>query len=102
MIDNPKYKGPWAPRKIENPNYFEDKSPSNFEPIGAIGIEIWTMQKDILFDNFYLGHSVEDAKKFADETWKVKVELEKAEEESVKPPEVRFRACVIVFDRTDF
>lgn len=45
-IANPAYKGPWAPRKIENPNYFEDKTPSNFEPIGAVGIEIWTMQKD--------------------------------------------------------
>lgn len=46
MIDNPAYKGVWAPRKIENPAYFEDKTPSNFEPIGAVGIEIWTMQKD--------------------------------------------------------
>ena len=49
MIDNPAYKGVWAPRKIDNPNYFEDKTPSNLEPIGAIGVEIWTMQKDSEF-----------------------------------------------------
>lgn len=36
LIDNPAYKGPWKPRKIPNPNYFEDKTPSNFEPMGAV------------------------------------------------------------------
>ena len=36
MIDNPAYKGPWAPRKIANPAYFEDKTPANFEPMGAV------------------------------------------------------------------
>ena len=27
MIDNPDYKGEWAPRKIANPDYFEDFTP---------------------------------------------------------------------------
>lgn len=36
LIDNPAYKGPWKPRQIKNPNYFEDKTPSNFEPMGAV------------------------------------------------------------------
>jgi len=27
MIDNPEYKGEWAPRKISNPGYFEDNDP---------------------------------------------------------------------------
>lgn len=35
-IDNPAYKGVWAPRKIKNPDYFEDKTPSNLEPMGAV------------------------------------------------------------------
>lgn len=51
MIDNPDYKGVWAPRKIANPDFFEDKTPSNFEPMAGIGIELWTMQEEILFDN---------------------------------------------------
>ncbi|KAH7025549.1 calnexin [Macrophomina phaseolina] len=85
MIDNPDYKGPWAPRKIANPDYFEDKTPANFEPIGAIGFEIWTMQKDILFDNIYIGHSVEDAETLKKETYDVKITAEKAEEEASKP-----------------
>jgi hypothetical protein len=29
LIDNPAYKGVWAPRKIKNPAYFEDKTPSH-------------------------------------------------------------------------
>lgn len=80
-IDNPAYKGPWAPRKIPNPDYFEDSQPSNFEKIAAIGFELWTMQNDILFDNIYIGHSEEGAKNFAEETWVIKHEIEKAEED---------------------
>ncbi|KAF3491828.1 calnexin [Arthroderma uncinatum] len=85
MIDNPAYKGVWAPRKIPNPNYFEDKKPSNFEPMGAIGFEIWTMQNDILFDNIYIGHSIEDAEKLKAETYDIKRPIEAAEEEASKP-----------------
>ena len=38
LIDNPAYKGPWAPRKIANPAYFEDKTPANLEPMGAVSL----------------------------------------------------------------
>ena len=85
LVDNPLYKGVWAPRKIANPNYFEDKTPANFEPIGAIGIELWSMQNDILFDNIYIGHSIEDAKKLEEETFVPKKAAEKAEEEATAP-----------------
>jgi hypothetical protein len=36
------------------------------------------MTEDILFDNIYVGHSVEDAKAFAKETFEVKKPLESA------------------------
>lgn len=86
-IDNPAYKGVWAPRKIKNPAYFEDKNPSYLEPMGAIGFEIWTMQSDIMFDNIYIGHSVDDAKKFADETFHEKHPIESLLELADKPVE---------------
>ncbi|KAF6748416.1 Calreticulin family-domain-containing protein [Ephemerocybe angulata] len=71
LIDNPAYKGEWAPRKIPNPAFFEDKAPVKSLPkIGGVGIELWTMTEDILFDNIYVGHSVEDAKKLAAETFR--------------------------------
>ena len=103
FIDNPAYKGVWSPRKIPNPDFFEDKAPANFEPMGAvsfdishcrdvadtyihkIGFEIWTMQSDILFDNIYIGHSIEDAEKLKTETFDVKHPIELAEEDATKP-----------------
>lgn len=87
LIDNPDYKGPWAPRKIPNPDYFEDKTPSNFEPMGALGFELWTMTKDILFDNIYIGHSVEDAEKLQKESFDIKKKIE-AEEDAASAPKV--------------
>jgi len=85
LVDNPLYKGIWAPAKIANPDYFEDKTPANLEPMGGIGFEIWTMQNDILFDNIYIGHSVADAEKLAQDTFEVKKSVEKAQEEADKP-----------------
>ncbi|KAK9455391.1 Calreticulin family-domain-containing protein [Dipodascopsis uninucleata] len=84
-IPNPDYKGPWSPRKIPNPDYFEDKTPSDLEPIGAIGFELWTMQKDILFDNIYVGHSIEEAEKIGNATFAVKYQVERKLEADAKP-----------------
>jgi calnexin len=76
MIDNPAYKGEWKPKRIPNPNFYEDKNPNHFSPIAGIGYEIWTMDEDILFDNIYVGHSIEDAREFARETFDVKLPIE--------------------------
>jgi len=81
LIDNPEYKGPWAPRKIPNPNYYEDNHPHNFEPMTAVGFELWTMQNQIMFDNIYIGHSEADAEEFANQTWAVKNKIEMVEVE---------------------
>jgi len=43
------------------------------------------MQNNILFDNIYVGHSIEDARKFAEETFFKKHPVEKALEEADKP-----------------
>ncbi|KAF9245659.1 Calreticulin family-domain-containing protein [Melanogaster broomeanus] len=78
MVDNPAYKGEWAPRKIPNPAYFEDSDPvKHLGKIGGVGIELWTMTEDTLFDNIYVGHSVEDADALLAETYTVKHALEK-------------------------
>ncbi|KAG8900277.1 hypothetical protein FRB99_006145 [Tulasnella sp. 403] len=84
MIDNPAYKGVWSPRQIANPNYYEDVHPANFRPIGAVGIELWTMTEDIMFDNIYIGHSPEDAKALAAETFHVKHKLEQAQKDKAE------------------
>ncbi|EJD54856.1 Calreticulin-domain-containing protein [Auricularia subglabra TFB-10046 SS5] len=77
MIDNPAYKGVWAPRKIANPDHFEDLTPvKSLKPIGGVGIELWTMTEDILFDNIYVGHSEADAKALAAESFDIKRPVE--------------------------
>jgi hypothetical protein len=78
QIDNPAYLGPWEPRKIANPAYFNDENPfATLRPIGGVGFEIWTMTEDILFDNIYIGQSLDDAEKLAKETFHIKKDLEK-------------------------
>jgi calnexin len=83
MIDNPDYKGPWSPRKIANPDFYEDKTPlKNLAAIMGVGIELWTMQNDMMFDNIYVGNSFADAKKLAEESWAVKHKIEEATAEA--------------------
>src|SRR5277367_689967 len=43
------------------------------------------MQNDIMFDNIYIGHSIEDAEKFAAETFHLKHAVEQALEAAEKP-----------------
>lgn len=85
LIDNPNYKGIWKPREIPNPNYFDLEKP-DFEPIAAVGIEIWTMQDGILFDNVLIANDEKIAESYRETTWKPKFQVEKekqkAEDES--------------------
>lgn len=53
----------------------------------GIGIELWTMQNNIMFDNIYVGHSLADAFKLADQTWTKKRAIEDAKEKEEKAKE---------------
>ncbi|XP_011003527.1 PREDICTED: calnexin homolog [Populus euphratica] len=81
LIDNPNYKGIWKPRDIPNPNYFELDQP-DFEPIAAVGIEIWTMQDGILFDNILVAKDEKAAASIRDTTWKPKFDAEKEKQKA--------------------
>ncbi|KAK7282152.1 hypothetical protein RIF29_10731 [Crotalaria pallida] len=80
-IDNPAYKGIWKPQEIPNPNYFELEKP-DFEPIAAIGIEIWTMQDGILFDNILIATDDKIAASYRETTWKPKFTIEKEKQKA--------------------
>ena len=79
FIKNPDYKGVWKPQEIPNKEYFELEK-LHLEPIGAIGIEIWTMNDGILFDNVLVTHDEIVAAAFRNSTWKPKWDVEKAKE----------------------
>ncbi|XP_019416743.1 PREDICTED: calnexin homolog [Lupinus angustifolius] len=81
LIDNPAYKGIWKPQEIPNPNYFELQKP-DFEPIAAIGIEIWTMQDGILFDNVLIASDDKVAASYRETTWKPKFTIEKEKQKA--------------------
>ncbi|XP_043703410.1 calnexin homolog [Telopea speciosissima] len=81
LIDNPNYKGIWKPQEIPNPAYFELDKP-DFEPIAAIGIEIWTMQDGILFDNFLITSDEKVAETYREKTWKPKFDVEKEKQKA--------------------
>ena len=63
MISNPDYKGKWAPRKIPNPDYFEDATPYKMTPFNAVGFELWTLSNDIYFDNILVTENEAEAVK---------------------------------------
>eukprot|EP01083_Nonionella_stella_P018866 52470_1 len=84
LIENSAYQGVWAPRKIPNPDYFEGAEPfKQLRAIIGVGIDIWTMQAGIAYDNFYVGSDLADAKEFAANTWAIK----KTVEEALRPKE---------------
>ncbi|XP_022994375.1 calnexin homolog [Cucurbita maxima] len=100
-IDNPNYKGIWKPRQIPNPSYFEIEKP-DFEAVAAIGIEIWTMQDGILFDNILIAKDEKIASSYRDAKWKPKFEVEeekqKAEEAAAAGPDALAKYQKKVFD----
>lgn len=60
------------------------------------------MQNDILFDNIYIGHSIDDAEQLRKETFDLKFPIEEAEEEASKPkPETPAAAGTTVTFKED-
>jgi calreticulin len=78
-IDNPDYKGEWEHPQIANPEYFDDEHLHNFCKKGCshVGFELWQVKAGTLFDDIIVTDSVEEAKKFADETFYAKRDAEK-------------------------
>ena len=82
MIPNPKYQGKWEPKKIANPDYFEEKNPfKSLTTFSSIGLELWSMTDNIYFDNFLITDDETVATNFAKESWQVKHDLELASAE---------------------
>ena len=79
-IDNPEYKGEWKPKQIPNPDYFEDDEPlKSVAPIGAVALEVWVMDKDIIFDNLLVTTDEAHSQEAIETFWLPKAEKEKAE-----------------------
>ena len=80
MIDNPDYKGEWVHPEIDNPDYMEDDKLHAVcapEPCTHIGFEIWQVLSGTLFDDIIVTDSLDEAFKFAEETFFKKKDKEK-------------------------
>jgi calnexin len=76
-IENPDYKGEWAPKQIPNPSFFEDNNPAqSLLPVTAVGFELWTLSKNVEFDNIILDESLATVSAFIDKTFLPKKEFE--------------------------
>ena len=65
-IKNPAYKGVWKPKQIDNPKY--DEELVTFPVLEHVGFELWTVNNGTIFDNIYVGDSIEEANALAKET----------------------------------
>lgn len=83
-IRTPVFQGIWKPRKIPNPEYFEDLQPFKMTPFSAVGLELWSMTSDIFFDNFMITDDRNTADRWANDGWGLKKSAESAAE--VSPP----------------
>ncbi|KAK9876613.1 hypothetical protein WA026_013991 [Henosepilachna vigintioctopunctata] len=83
LIDNPNYKGKWRPKMIPNPHYFEDKTPFTMTTVEAIGFELWSMSRDILFDNIIITEDITIAQQWAADTFDKKRQKIAKDSESV-------------------
>lgn len=99
-IDNPAYKGEWKARQIDNPEYFVDNTPYRLPEINAIGIDIWTISKGLIFDNIVLDTDADKVQKFGSETFKIRSDIEKQQEKAKKRKNTGFfgQALEIVVD----
>eukprot|EP01029_Cantina_marsupialis_P007755 TRINITY_DN187_c0_g2_i1.p1 TRINITY_DN187_c0_g2~~TRINITY_DN187_c0_g2_i1.p1 ORF type:complete len:446 (+),score=206.54 TRINITY_DN187_c0_g2_i1:35-1372(+) len=79
MIKNPEYKGPWIHPMIPNPEYVEDNEIYNVcKSCGFVGFELWQVRAGSVFDDIFVGDSIEEAEAFANETFFAKKEAEEA------------------------
>jgi len=71
MIDNPDYKGPWVHPKIPNPDYKPDDKLYAVCSEGCthVGFELWQVKSGTIFDDIIITDSLEEAQKFAEETF---------------------------------
>ncbi|KAG0626308.1 hypothetical protein M758_2G118100, partial [Ceratodon purpureus] len=76
LIENPNYSGIWEAKKIPNPDHYQATRP-HFENIGRIGIEIWSMDESIIFDNILITNNESFASEIRMKTWDRKIKAEK-------------------------
>lgn len=103
MVDNPEYKGPWSPSLVDNPDYKgswehpmianpdyeydEDMYAVCKDGCTHVGFELWQVKAGTVFDDIIVTDSLEEAQKFAEDTFFKKKDAEKDMFDAVKAKE---------------
>jgi len=89
MIDNPDYKGPWEHPQIDNPDYEYDEKMYAVCPDGCthVGFELWQVKSGTIFNDIIVTDSLEEAQKFAEETFFKMKDGEKTMYDDIKEAE---------------
>ena len=82
-IPNPDYKGPWVAPKVPNPEYTAVPNLYEIGKAGGVGIEIWQVTSGTVFDNIFIGDSLDEAKEFSDRTFKKRKSGEPAVKQAI-------------------
>lgn len=103
MIDNPDYKGPWVHPMIPNPDYAYDDKMYAVCPDGCshVGFELWQVKSGTIFDDIIVTDSLEEAQKFAEETFFKKKDGEKAMYDEIKEAEAAEREAAMAAGEDD-
>jgi len=95
MIDNPDYKGEWVHPMIANPEYKEDPLLYKVcDGCDMVGFELWQVKAGTIFDDIFVGDSVEEAKEAGDKSMekaKKEKEIHDAEEAKKRAEEEKKR-----------
>jgi len=85
-IPNPAYKGVWVHPEVPNPAFVDDKTVYNVCEDGCtgVGFELWQVQAGSIFDDIYVGDSVEEAEAFAKSTFEKKKDAEKKKYDEIE------------------
>merc|ERR1712013_873570 len=79
-ISNPAYKGFWEAKKIANPEYEDDDAVYKYDDFGFVGIDLWQVKANTIFDNIIITDDVAEADAFAAK-WKSLSKVEKEQKE---------------------
>jgi len=93
MVDNPEFEGPWSPKMIPNPDYKgawvhpmianpdyeydEEMYAVCKDGCTHVGFELWQVKSGTIFDDIIVTDSLEEAQKFAEDTFFKKKDAEK-------------------------
>ncbi|KAL7456792.1 hypothetical protein ACHAWC_008257 [Mediolabrus comicus] len=104
MIPNPDYKGPWVHPMIANPEYSYDDNMYAVCKDGCthVGFELWQVKSGTIFDDIIVTDSLEEAQKFAEETFFKKKDGEKTMFEEAEKKRREEEAQAAMDEEEDF